>query len=133
MVYSAYIQHENRGQRKFTVHMPQAEGEGHIHPSILKDDRIIQYLQVLYHACFSSGTVPQSRLHSTIQPIFTGTGSRHDPNNFRGITLQSCVAKAFCKILNNRISEYLQVNIIHDKQNRFCKTRSCQDHISSIS
>ena len=30
-VYSAYIQPENQGQRKFAAHMPRAEGEGHIH------------------------------------------------------------------------------------------------------
>ena len=93
----------------------------------------MQYLQNLYQTCFKNGVVPQSWLYSTIQPIFKGSGSRQDPNNYRGITLQSCVAKAFCKILNNRITEFLQANnILHEEQNGFCTTRSCQDHISSL-
>ena len=42
--------------------------------------------------------------------------------NYRGITVQSCVAKAFCKILNNRIDKYLQANnILHDERNGFHK------------
>ena len=56
----------------------------------------------------------------------------HYTNN-RGITLQLCVAKAFCKILNNRITEFLQANnILLEEQNGFRTTRSCQDHISSL-
>ena len=68
-----------------------------------------------------------------IIPIFKGSGSRHDHNNYREITVQSCVAKAFCKILNNRIDKYLHTNnILHDEQNEFRKKRSCQDQISSL-
>ena len=108
-------------------------GSDKICPSILKDEKIMQYLQILFQKCFNSGTVPKAWLHSTITPIFKGSGSRHDHNNYRGITVQSCVAKAFCKILNNRIDKYLLANnILHDEQNGFRKKRSCQDHISSL-
>ena len=111
----------------------KAPGLDKICPSILRDVKIIQYLQNLYQTCFKNGVVPQSWLYSTIQPIFKGSGSRQDPNNYRGITLQSCAAKAFCKILNNRITEFLQGNnILHEEQNGFRTTRSCQDHISSL-
>jgi len=110
-----------------------AQGSDKICPSILKDEKIMQYLQILFQKCFNSGTVPKAWLHSTITPIFKGSGSRHDHNNYRGITVQSCVAKAFCKILNNRIDKYLHANnILHDEQNGFRKKRSCQDHISSL-
>ena len=34
-VYSAYIRPENRGQRKFAVHMPRAEGSGHMRCKLL--------------------------------------------------------------------------------------------------
>ncbi|MDA8002146.1 MAG: hypothetical protein MPL62_12780 [Alphaproteobacteria bacterium] len=70
----------------------KAPGLDKICPSILRDVKIMQYLQNLYQTCFKNGVVPQSWLYSTIQPIFKGSGSRQDPNNYRGITLQSCVA-----------------------------------------
>ena len=51
--------------------------------------------------------------------------------------MQSCVAKAFAKIINNRLCNYLESeNLLHEEQNGFCKGlregHSCQDHISSL-
>ena len=47
--------------------------------------------------------------------------------------MQSCVAKAFAKIINNRLCDYLESkNLLQEEQNGFRKGRSCQDHISSL-
>ena len=47
--------------------------------------------------------------------------------------MQSCIAKAFAKIINNRLSNYLESNcLLYDEQNGFRKGRCCQDHISSL-
>ena len=93
----------------------------------------MQYLQILFQKCFNSRTVPKAWLHSTITPIFKGSGSRHDDNNYRGTTVQSCVENAFYKLFDNIIDNYLQANnILYDEQNGFHKRCSCQDHISSL-
>ena len=111
----------------------KAPGPDYICPSIIKDDKVTQYLHRLFQKCFETGIVPPAWLNSTIQPIYKGKGDKNDPNNYRGITLQSCIAKAFAKIINNRLSNYLESNsLLHDEQNGFRKGRCCQDHISSL-
>ena len=111
----------------------KAPGLDGICPSLLKNGKITRYLHNLFQACFSTGTVPHAWLGSIIQPIYKGSGNKLDPNNYRGITLQSCVAKAFCKVLNNRLSLYLETNnVLHEEQNGFRKQRNCQDQIFSL-
>ena len=111
----------------------KAPGLDYICPSIIKDNKVTQYLHKLFQKCFETGIVPPAWLNSTIQPIYKGKGDKNDPNNYRGITLQSCIAKAFAKINNNRLSNYLESNsLLHDEQNGFRKGRCCQDHISSL-
>ena len=102
-------------------------------PSIIKDNRVVRYLHKLFQRCFETGTVPPAWLNSIIQPIYKGKGNEHDPKNYRGITMQSCVAKVFAKIINNRLCNYLESkNLLHEEQNGFRKGCSCQDHISSL-
>ena len=83
---------------------------------------------------FNSGLVPTIWLKSIINPI--PKGSKKDPYtplNYRGISLQSCVYKVYSGLLNSRISAYCEMlNLIEDEQNGFRKTRSCEDHIFSV-
>ena len=54
-----------------------------------------------------------------------------NPSDYRGISLQSVVMKAFCTVLNNRLSDYLETNnLLAEEQNRFRHDRSCQDHLT---
>ena len=47
--------------------------------------------------------------------------------------MQSCVAKAFAKIINNRLCNHLESNnLLCEEQNGLCKGHSCQDYISSL-
>ena len=111
----------------------KSPGPDYICPSIIKDGIVLQYLHKLFQRCFETGIVPPAWLNSILQPVFKGKGSKHDPSNYRGITLQSCIAKAFAKVVNNRLGHYLESNnLLHEEQNGFRKGRSCQDHISSL-
>ena len=111
----------------------KSPGQDRICPSVLKDNKIIQYLVRIYQCCFTNEIVPKSWQTSVIQPIYKGSGHINNPDAYRGITIQSCITKAFCKVLNNRLRNYLELNgIIRDEQNGFRKNRSCQDHISSL-
>ncbi len=53
--------------------------------------------------------------------------------NYRGITLASSVYKIYCSILNHRLNQWAEANgLVEDEQNGFRKSRSCQDHLSSL-
>ena len=53
-------------------------------------------------------------------------GNNTDPSNYRGITLLSCLGKAFTTIVNKRLTSVVD---IHYNQAGFRKDRSVIDHI----
>ena len=56
-----------------------------------------------------------------------------EPGNYRGITITSAVYKAYCSILNTRLSEWAEQNHrLIDNQNGFRKHRSTVDHLSTL-
>ena len=60
-------------------------------------------------------------------------GDREDPANYRGITLLSVVGKVFCKILNNRLVQYLdKEGALHEGQAGFRTNRSCMDNVYTL-
>ena len=57
-------------------------------------------------------------------------GDKEDPGNYRGITLLIVVGKVFCKILNDRLVQYLDKSSkIHEGQAGFRAGRCCIDNI----
>ncbi len=42
-------------------------------------------------------------------------GVKSEPNNYRGITLSSCLRKLFSLIINNRLVEYLNIKNIYSE------------------
>ena len=64
-----------------------------------------------------------------IQPIYKGKGSVNDPDNFRGISLISCIAKIFTAVLNNRLTVYLNnSNILGEEQAGFRENYCTSDN-----
>ena len=53
----------------------------------------------LFNALLKTGQFPGSWTEGIIVPIHK-QGSQGDPNNYRGITLNSCLGKLFCHVLN---------------------------------
>ena len=67
---------------------------------------------------------------SDIKPIPKKDKDPRDPLQNRCITIMSCIAKLYSKILNTRIQKYLESNkILVDEQNGFRACRSCIDHL----
>ena len=90
-------------------------------------------MHILFQNCFENDVVPQGWLDSTVQSVYKGEGNKHHPNSYRQITLQSCIAKAFEKIINIRLDNYSESkNLLHDEQNGFRESRSCQEQISIL-
>jgi small basic protein len=72
------------------------------------DQIVNEYLKVsnprlifIYCNIFS-GVIPESWSIGIILPIYKNKGDPKDPDNYRAITLVSCLGKLFTAIINNR-------------------------------
>ena len=75
---------------------------------------------------------PSSWAVGNIVPIFK-SGDKNDTNNYRGITILSCMGKLFTKILNNRLTKWAEnFNVLDETQYGFRKSRSTIDCIFII-
>ena len=64
---------------------------------------LITQCNVILH----TGKFPESRKEGIVTPL-KKSGSQVDPNNYSDITLNSCLGKLFCHVLNNSIIPELE-------------------------
>ena len=63
-------------------------------------------------------------------PIYKNKGNINDPNEYRPITILSCLGKLFTTILNTRINNFLEANkLLNENQSGFSKDHSTIDNI----
>lgn len=85
---------------------------------------------MFFNKILDSGVMPSEWLVGMIVPIYKGKGDTCDVNNYRGITLLSCLGKLFTSILNERLTKYSNtINIINETQAGFRHDYSTLDHI----
>ena len=77
---------------------------------------LLPLLYRLFNKILNCGHFPAAWATGCIIPIFK-KGDSNDPNNYRGITIVSCLGKLFTSILCNRIFEWNSENdVITDAQ-----------------
>ena len=87
----------------------------------------------LFNLVLEKNIIPDSWLTGIIKPIYKKKGDISDPNNYRPITILSCLGKLFTKILNNRLSNFLEENdILTPAQAGFRKSFSTTDNLFVI-
>ena len=92
-------------------------------------DILSGHLCDIFNTIIDSGFFPEQWTKGIIIPLHK-KGSTVDVNNYRGITLVSCLSKIFTTVLNKRIEHVCeQNNIISDAQFGFHKGRSTVDAI----
>ena len=65
-----------------------------------------------------------------IVPIYKNKGVKSDFNNYRGITILSCMGKLFTSVINERLNKYAnEINLINENQTGFRQNYSTLDHI----
>jgi hypothetical protein len=69
----------------------------------------LHIINSLFNQILKSGQFPNIWKVGLSVPIYKN-GNPNDPGNFRGITLNSCVAKLFCQVINTRINNFLENN-----------------------
>ena len=84
----------------------------------------------MFNTVLSTGVIPRDWLIGIVIPIFKKKGSDKDANNYRDITLLSCLGKLFTGILNERLRKFSDsCNLIKENQAAFRKGYSTLDHI----
>ena len=94
---------------------------------IESSDILSSHLCDMFNHILDYGIFPEKWAEGIIVPLYK-KGNVHDVNNYRGITLLSCLAKLFTSILNRRISSFCKQNhTISDAQFGFRKGQSTVD------
>ena len=91
---------------------------------------VIELIVSVFNLILKTGHVPYDWSIGLIVPIYKKKGSRLDPNNYRGITLLSCLGKLFTMCINVRLTKFVSdQGIIGEEQVAFREFYSTLDHI----
>ena len=66
----------------------------------------------LFNLSFSAGTVPEIWTIGVIKPVYKNKGDPSNPDNYRPITILSCLGKLFTAVLNQRLTKYVEQNSV---------------------
>lgn len=92
-------------------------------------DILSSHICDLFNCILNSGCFPDKWTEGIIIPLHK-KGNQNDVNNYRGITLVSCLSKLFTTVINRRIEKFCnEHNTISDAQFGFRKGRSTVDAI----
>ena len=87
----------------------------------------------MFNLILETGIIPQNWSKGVIIPIYKNKGHPTSPNNYRPITLLSCISKLLTSVLNARLNKFLdENNILNENQAGFRKHHSTSDHIFTL-
>lgn len=93
---------------------------------------MIKCLCILFNKIMDCGTYPKSWRENMIKALFK-SGNDLDPNNYRGISLSSCLSKLFAKLVHLRLDNFVETNnILKENQIGFRKKYRTSDHILTL-
>ena len=89
--------------------------------------------EIFFNSILDTGHFPEQWSVGCICPIYKNKGDRADVQNYRPITILSCLGKLFTSILNSRLNDYLEESmILSENQAGFRQQYSTSDHIFSL-
>ena len=79
----------------------KAPGIDHLRNEFLRNSSqdLVNFFCRLFNYILDSGFIPEIWCQGIIMPIYKKKGDPHDPNNYRGISLLSCMGKLFMHVL----------------------------------
>ena len=94
------------------------------------NDQLQRLLVKLFNSCLQNGTYPWN---GSITTPLHKKGDRSDPENYRAITIGSCLGKLFSSLLLKRLLDFREV-ACPDLPNQlgFRKGAQCNDHILTL-
>ena len=91
-----------------------------------RQNLVVSVLCVTFHLVLKWAT-------GVIKPIYKNKGGINDPDNYRGITLLSCLGKLFTSVINERLTVFIDSNqIMSEAQAGFRKGYSTTDQIFTL-
>ena len=109
-----------------------APGPDSIHYQFLKHlpEPSLQLFLLLLNRIWTGDPFPDSWLESTVIPLLKPGKEAINPRSYRPITLTSCLCKTFERMINSRLTYYLEKNhILTRYQCGFRSERSTTDHL----
>ena len=109
-----------------------AVGPDEIHYQMLKHLPITSLITLLdiLNNMWETGSFPSRWSEATVIPLPKPEKDHTCPNNYRPIALTSCLCKTFERMVNNRLTWYLEKNkILSELQSGFRKGRSTTDQL----
>jgi hypothetical protein len=109
----------------------KSEGADFVKNEFIKKcpQNVVELIVKLFNLILRTGHIPNDWCIGLIVPIFKKKGSKFDPNNYRGITLLSCLGKLFTLCVNIRLTKFVtDRGIIGEEQAAFREGYSTIDH-----
>ena len=94
-------------------------------------EKFLPIYEKLFNIILDTGCFPEQWSTGMNIPIYKNKGDRLTPQNYRPITILSCLGKLFTAILNGRLNDYLE-DLLSENQAGFRKHYSTLDHIFSM-
>ena len=110
----------------------KAAGDDKIPNEYIKStkDIFLPVYEKLFNIVFDLGILPDAWLEGTIRPIYKNKGDSTLAQNYRPITILSCVGKLFTAVLNNRLTDFLDnADRLQENQAGFRKEYCTSDHV----
>ena len=87
----------------------------------------------LFNVVFDTAIIPESWTVGVIKPIYKNKGDPKKPENYRPITILSCLGKLFTLIINNRLKTFTENSqVIDSYQAGFRENYSTADNLFII-
>ena len=91
---------------------------------------ILELYTDIFNVILKCGVVPQQWCIGYIRPLYKNKGDPNDQNNYRGITITSCLGKLFTTLINSRLGTFVEdMELIGPEQAGFRSGYSTVDHI----
>ena len=96
-------------------------------------DNILQNITHIFNCCLSVGYYPKQFKHAHIIFIHKPGTEKHDPLNYRPISLLNTLGKIFGKILNKKLWQFMDHHdIIRDSQHGFRSKRGINSLLANM-
>ena len=113
----------------------KSPGIDHILNEFIKHcpETLMYVIVLIFNIVLETGLIPSDWTIGIIKALYKNKGNINDVNNYRGITLLSCIGKLFTSVINTRLYTYLtHMNILGSEQAGFRPNHSTLDHIFAL-